>query len=371
VLRRLVLRPVGQSVLLSSCGASFMVAFLALGLAACGMQVGAHEVDGSLRKSDEIEVSENAKMERVDVSFGLEQTQRGGGQAQAGQGPASKKAGFSLSGASQASRVKLSVSGCASGFSKELDSDLDGFSLSLFKGDRGCVARLVEFDLGGVTYKPVGGVPFAGSLPGVFTSGTQNIDIVEVSNLSDPVTGTDLVSFGTQVAARGDDAQLLAYSPAVLHNGTSEEAPAFEFYTWPDLSGLAARRGVFTIVLECKKDLTLNGTACPTASGQNQLMRDMAVIMRSDLNSGQYPTYAGAAEVIRRKGRVESQAVSITDAQVTAPYPGFRGGLVVTLTTQEDIVSVSDIVVVITSNRRVSETAYGHTVLSFKLAPRS
>lgn len=266
----------------------------------------------------------------------------------------------------------MTVSGCASGFSKEHDTDTDGFSLALFQGDRGCVAQLVEFDLAGATYRPVSGVPFSGSLPGVFTSGSNQIEIVEISNLSDPVSGSDQVSFGTQVAARGEDVQSLSYASAVFHNGLSEHAPALEFYTWPDLSGLAARKGVFTVVLECKQALTLNGTACPSAGGQNQVLSNMAVIMRNDTRGGSYPSYASAYDVIRKKnGSLETQALTVSAAQVTPPYPGFRGGLTLTLTTQSDLHSQSDIVVVLTSNKNSSQDAYGHTVLTFRIAPGS
>lgn len=67
---------------------SGLSALAGMWLSACGMNMGVHELDGSLRKSDDLKVSANATREPVSIQLGLEQTPNRNARSKLAQGSA-------------------------------------------------------------------------------------------------------------------------------------------------------------------------------------------------------------------------------------------------------------------------------------------
>lgn len=346
-------REVAPAAGLLSCAGLFAL----MGAFATGCGVVRAAGDEQTFERGEVDVRNSARLQVIEVPVSFDPRASGLG-------------GFQLA---SATRVKASITGCSSGFSTVHDTSIDGATVALFKGDRGCVGKLIEFDLGGSTYTPDSGLAFSGPGMAFFSNPGQTVTLglVEFSNLSDPVSAADKISFGKESIEMGADNQLMHHQAAFKHNGPSHDAPNFEFFSGPELTGLNGRRGIWTFVLECQAPLTLGNTACPSAaSAQDQILTNMAVIVSDDTLVGNYSTYASAHDVIRQNnGNLRAAAVQITGAQVTPPSTGFNGGLTFTFATSSFLDNVSDYVLVVTSTVTGGKNAFGHTALTFQIAP--
>src|SRR5690606_34697779 len=88
--------------------------------------------------------------------------------------------------------------------------------LEVYRYDRECLAKLNEFTYGGKVYKPTATDPFTTWQAGdtaLFDEdgepGTNPLQVIVLSTLSDPVSGTDVISYGFSEIATGQAREIL------------------------------------------------------------------------------------------------------------------------------------------------------------------
>ena len=111
-----------------------------------------------------------------------------------------------------ATTFAISLEDCVSGFTATADQTTAP-GLAVYRFDQGCLAKLTEFETGGVVYRHdnPGAVDFTTWLAAdtaTFTNGagTQSIGVSVVTQLDSPVSGTEAIAyaFSTAVAGTGD-----------------------------------------------------------------------------------------------------------------------------------------------------------------------
>ena len=108
-----------------------------------------------------------------------------------------------------ATAFTMQLEGCASGYTSSA-TETDP-SLLAYKFDRDCLAKLASFQINGVTYVPSAADPFTTGLAGdtaVFedsTAPTNLISVKVVTQLDNPISGTEPVAYSFSQITKGDD----------------------------------------------------------------------------------------------------------------------------------------------------------------------
>lgn len=171
-----------------------------------------------------------------------------------------------------ATTFDISLEGCVSGFTATADETTVG-GLQVYKFDQSCVAKLTQFETGGVVYSATnpGAVNFTTWLAGdtaTFTDagGTQSIGVSVTSQLDDPVSGTEPIEYGFSVALQGTGQSIADTTVGASHTLTvgSDDVPNVEIeatsLTASFVGMTATGAGQFVIDLEC--GLAIAGNLC-------------------------------------------------------------------------------------------------------------
>lgn len=200
---------------------------------------------------------------------------------------------FALTG-TPASSYSVNLAGCLSGYSATVtEANLDG--VEVYSDDRNCLAKLVDFVTGGVTYNGTNGgaTNFTTWLAGdtaIFTSaGGAKIRVRVVSQLASPITGTEAIvyQFSELLDATGDKTFTEDdVSDAHLITVASQEAPHFNvvgasFLGMDDTTGAPE----FAFKLECVDDPT---AVSPTSIAMTAGSAANSLCGANDLNALTY-----------------------------------------------------------------------------------
>lgn len=159
-----------------------------------------------------------------------------------------------------ADAFQIKVEGCASG--AVLNISEAQTSVKLFKDDANCKAKLLSFTKSSSIYTPAPGMNFttyAANDVATFINGNlETLDVTILSQLSNPILVTDVISFRTGPSAiKGNSANLLDCTAGTTgsYAGTAD-APALNF-VYAKLVGAdpTTRAGKFEIGLECQQPL--------------------------------------------------------------------------------------------------------------------
>lgn len=170
-----------------------------------------------------------------------------------------------------ATAYSMHVEDCASGYTSTTATEASA-GLEVYQFDRDCLAKLKQFEFGGITYTSSAGnaSDFSTWLAGdtaAFGDGTNSVSVRVVTQLSNPIVNTDVVEYEFSIVLNGA-VQTIAES-VVGQSQTmtvgSDEAPNVDSATGAAVelaltSITALGEGVFTIKVEC--DLAMVGNDC-------------------------------------------------------------------------------------------------------------
>jgi len=162
-----------------------------------------------------------------------------------------------------ATSFDMSLDGCASGLTYPSIAETNP-NIDVYKFDQGCLVKLNQFVYGGVTWVPTGGDPFTTWASGDIatfedsTDPTSTIRVVVGTQLDDPVSGTEAISYSFSEIQAGADAaiaeNIVSDSHALSVSGQS--APNFIVQA-VDFNGMtAAGAGQFAFTMECAVSVT-------------------------------------------------------------------------------------------------------------------
>ncbi len=173
---------------------------------------------------------------------------------------AEKNAGFRLA---TATSYNMSLVGCASGLTVASITQSNP-NVDVYKFDQGCLIQLNSFVLNGITYAPSVGDPFTswalGDIATFEQSGvpTNNFTVVVGSQLNNPITGTEAVSYTFTQLAKGTDESIAKSVVGDSHalSVSGQDAPTLDI-KGVTMTGMTAQgAGQFTFRLECDSALT-------------------------------------------------------------------------------------------------------------------
>lgn len=168
--------------------------------------------------------------------------------------------GFSLLGS--ATTFDISLEDCATGYTSTADQD--STALLVYKFDRGCKAKLTGFEYNGLTYEPTVADPFTtwdANDVALFDEagepGTNAVVVKVLSQLADPVSGTEAVVYQFSELIKGADEDLLDTTVSAGHSMTvdSQPPPSFTIKSIDFVAVNAGGGGQFDIVLECTENI--------------------------------------------------------------------------------------------------------------------
>ncbi|MEZ4743331.1 MAG: hypothetical protein R3B45_12945 [Bdellovibrionota bacterium] len=178
---------------------------------------------------------------------------------------------FSLTGS--ASSYQINLSDCLSGYSNTV-TEADAGGLKAYRYDRGCLAKLTEFTVSGVTYYPTAGDPFStwqvgdtATFDEIGEPGTSPLKVKILSTIGDPITGLETISYGFADAIEGNNIDLLwtsVGSTQQLQSGV-DTPPSFTIKSIELVDFNGSEAGQFKIVLECTSDIGATN-ACETVN---------------------------------------------------------------------------------------------------------
>jgi hypothetical protein len=171
-----------------------------------------------------------------------------------------------------ATAFNITLDGCVSGFTATATEATVG-GLEVYKFDQNCLAKLTQFTSGGVTYSATnpGATDFSTWAAGdsaTFTDsvGTQSIGVSVISQLNDPVSGTEAIEYGFSVAVVGTGQSIASTTVGASHIMTvnSDDAPNVEIeatsLTTSFVGMTATGAGQFVFDFEC--GLAISGNDC-------------------------------------------------------------------------------------------------------------
>lgn len=164
-----------------------------------------------------------------------------------------------------ASAFTMSLEGCASGYSTTVTEA--NASINLYKYDEGCLLKLNALTVSGVEYTSSnsGATDFAtwqAGDAGVFTdaSGFYSIAVGVVSQLDDPISGTEAVAYSFAMVASGSDETIadtdVGDGHAISVDGHPAPSVTIESVVFSDINSTGA--GEFTFNLECSAVVSVN-----------------------------------------------------------------------------------------------------------------
>lgn len=199
----------------------------------------------------------------------------------------STKASFFLVGADS---YTISLEGCASGYSATLTESNSTFDL--YKGDRGCIAKLLDFSYQGQMYTPKVGSEFDTWAEGdlaVFISGDMSSEftVSVASQLSNPVLATDTIDYDFFMhGSAGVNIEILRHSYGA--NGiVGQSSPDFRLASveMVDTDGTQGS-AKFVFTFECNAPLTNTGDTSLVACNGVRLA-DLDYVLVNDTYSSQ------------------------------------------------------------------------------------
>ncbi len=275
-------------------GQGLVVVGLAMGLAACGPKLqSVSEQDGSADP-------DASRRETISVGVNL-----------------SEKGTSSLA-LANASAYSMSLDGCVSGLTVATITQSNP-SVDVYKFDQDCLVKLNSFTYGGITYVPTVADPFTTWANGDIATfheaanPTNQLTVVVGTQLNDPITGTEAVSYSfTQLiegAAENIAKTVVGDSHALSVAGTDAAAMDITGVTMTAMT--AGGAGQFTFKVDCLTPIT--GTSPAYSCGAN-LMTSLKYILVADTYSGTL-TYAQAAALFSGS----ESSVAAGDQFATAP----------------------------------------------------
>jgi len=178
-------------------------------------------------------------------------------------GTAGLHEGFGL--VASATAFDISLEGCATGYTSTADEG--STALQVYKFDRGCKAKLTGFEYGGRTYIPTVADPFTTWNAGdsaLFDEagfpGTNAITVNVISQLADPVSGTEAIVYQFSEIVKGADESILEATVGAAHTLTvdSQPPPSFTIHSVEFLGVTAAGAGQFRFTMECTTALVVD-----------------------------------------------------------------------------------------------------------------
>ncbi|SMF52646.1 hypothetical protein [Pseudobacteriovorax antillogorgiicola] len=163
-----------------------------------------------------------------------------------------------LFGLAAATSFDMSLENCVSGLTYASIQDTNP-NIDVYKFDQDCVVKLNQFVYGGVTWVPSSGDPFTSWLAGDVatfedsTDNTNTIRVVVASQLDNPVSGTEQISYTfSEIQAGADETiakNVVSDSHAITVSGQS--APNFTIAAVSFTGLTATGAGQFGITLNC------------------------------------------------------------------------------------------------------------------------
>lgn len=178
----------------------------------------------------------------------------------------SEQGASGLSLTSTVSDYTIELNGCASGFTTANDPTATatllggGGTMNVYKFDQGCEAKLVSFTLGGLVYTnnvadgATDWVTLTASSTAVFaTSLGALLPVKVISQLSNPVLGTDTVSFEFNEIDIGTDETLAASvsGDGISLSVTGKAAPQFSIGSVTMTGMTVSGEGQFSFQMDC------------------------------------------------------------------------------------------------------------------------
>lgn len=274
---------------------------LAMSLAACGPKL------QSVSANQDASVdSDPARRETVTV--GVDVSEKG--------------AGFRLAAANSYS---MSLDGCASGLTVASITQANP-SVDVYKFDQGCLVKLNSFVLSGITYTPTAGDPFTTWADGDIATFEQagnpsnRFTVVVSSQLNDPITGTESVSYTFAQLVAGTDESIAESVVGDSHalSVSGQDAAAVDVVGVTMTGMTAGGAGQFTFKVECTTPIT--GTA-PNYSCGNNVMTTLKYVLVED-------TYGGTLTVAQADALFVSAGTTVAsgDQLPTGSAGALNGG---------------------------------------------
>lgn len=200
-----------------------------------------------------------------------------------------------------ATSFEMNLDGCVSGFTAVADETTG--ALEVYKFDQNCLAKLTQFEVGGVIYTSTnaGAIDFTTWLAGdtaTFTSagGAQSIGVSVVTQLDNPVSGTEPIeyAFSTALAGSGDTIADTTVGDSHTITVGGDAAPDVEIVANGFVGMTATGAGQFTFDLECQTAIV--GNDC---TGSDMTAWSFALVQ---------DTYAGSPTVTELNGFTYSGA---------------------------------------------------------------
>lgn len=172
------------------------------------------------------------------------------------------------------------LDGCASGYTLTVTEAMT--SVDLYKFDEGCVLKLISLTVAGVNYNKLnsGASDFttwtAGDIA-LFTNsaGSQSIGLTVDSQLDNPISGTEAVSYTFSQVLEGADETIadsvVTDSHSVAVTGGAAPPVTIHGLAFSDINSVGA--GAFSFDLKC--DATISANSC---SGQDMTTWDFALV---------------------------------------------------------------------------------------------
>lgn len=165
-----------------------------------------------------------------------------------------------------ADAYNLSLDGCVSGFTATATEATVG-GLQVYKFDQNCLAKLTSFQTGGITYAATnpGATDFTTWLAGdnaTFTDagGTNSIGVSVVTQLDNPVSGTEPIQYAFSVAVAGTGNTVADTTVGASHTVTvaGDNPPDVEVFANAFVGMTATGAGQFTFDMECQAAIAGN-----------------------------------------------------------------------------------------------------------------
>lgn len=273
---------------------------------------------------------------------------------------------------STGTNIKISVSGCATGYSVTNVSITSGV-INLYKGDRNCLVKLTQFTLGSTTYASTGSnaVAFTTWLSGnvaTFQNTISSTDLIKVQVLSQVtqggVTGSDTVVYGftdtsslsaNNISMSGYTFSMTGSAPLVapgVTTGTSINIAVSGCASGYTLGTTAISSGVVNLYKgdqNCKvklKQFNLGSETYSLTGGT-----DFTTWLAADIATFKSTTTANTVRVtvasqVTQAGVLTGDTISYTFADVSSCSSSFSGGAGTStspylISTQTDLTNIS------------------------------
>lgn len=241
-----------------------------------------------------------------------------------------KSAGLALASVN-ASAYKLTLAGCASGYNNGGAQYTEAVAnINLYQNDQGCLLKLDQFTVNGITYVPKAGSTFTTFLPpevAVYENTLDAADIINVSvvtQLNSPITaGPETVSYAFTKVQAGNDTNGSVVDVSDAHNVSISGVPAPNFKIKSAAlqatnAITASGAGLFDIQVEC--NVAIAASSC---SGQDMFSAGAYKMSYVLVDTDSIATFDAAGLEAKFGGADES---TIVIGNVRAEDPGVDNG---------------------------------------------